>query len=133
VPIGGQRRRPIDRAILTEAATFKQANPALRAARLRRASASFQLGVAARVADRLDVMHQDREAAVRARRSTETALILARHRVVEGRVPRDRRAAGVDDGRRPTPDRVGVSRRMAGRRPRQPEPSDPWRCLGSDG
>ena len=73
----------IDRAILTEAATFKQANPALRAVRLRRASASFQHGVAARVAERLDAMHQEREASVRARRSTGTALILARHRVVE--------------------------------------------------
>jgi Protein of unknown function (DUF2786) len=73
----------IDRAIMTEAAAFKTANPALRAVRLRRASASFQHGVAARVSARLDAMHGDREASVRARRSTGTALILARHRVVE--------------------------------------------------
>jgi hypothetical protein len=73
----------INRAILTEAATFKQANPALRAVRLRRASASFQHGVAARVSARLDAMHHAREASVRAQRSTGTALILARHRVVE--------------------------------------------------
>jgi hypothetical protein len=73
----------IDRAIVTEAATFKVANPALRAVRLRRASASFQHGVAARVSARLDAMHDDREASVRAQRSTGTALILARHRVVE--------------------------------------------------
>jgi hypothetical protein len=35
------------------------------------------------VSARLDAMHGDREAAVRAQRSTGTALILARHRVVE--------------------------------------------------
>jgi hypothetical protein len=73
----------IDRAIMTEAATFKEANPTLRAVRLRRASASFQHGVAARVSARLDAMHDDREASVRAQRSTGTALILAKHRVVE--------------------------------------------------
>ena len=73
----------IDRAILTEATAFKEANPALRAVRLRRASASFQHGLAARVAARLDAMHHAREASVRAQRSTGTALILARHRVVE--------------------------------------------------
>ena len=73
----------IDRAIMTEAATFTEANPALRAVRLRRASASFQHGVAARVSARLDAMHHAREASVRAQRSTGTALILARHRVVE--------------------------------------------------
>jgi hypothetical protein len=39
----------IDRAIVTEAAVFKAANPALRGVRLRRASASFQHGMAARV------------------------------------------------------------------------------------
>ena len=73
----------IDRAILTEAAAFKEANPALRAVRLRRASASFQHGLTARVAARLDAMHLAREASVGAQRSTGTALILARHRVVE--------------------------------------------------
>jgi hypothetical protein len=39
--------------------------------------------VAARAADRLDAMHRDREASVRTRRSNGTALILARHCVVE--------------------------------------------------
>jgi hypothetical protein len=73
----------IDRAIVTEAAAFKAANPVLRGVRLRRASASFQHGVAARVSARLDTMHHAREASVRAQRSTGTALILARHRVVE--------------------------------------------------
>ena len=37
----------------------------------------------ARVAARLEAMHSAREAAVRAQRSTGTALILAKHRVVD--------------------------------------------------
>jgi hypothetical protein len=73
----------IDRAITTEAATFKQANPSLRAVRLRRASASFQHGVAARVSERLDAMRSAREASVQAQRPTGTALILVRHRIVD--------------------------------------------------
>ena len=39
--------------------------------------------MAARIATRLDAMHDAREAAVRAQRSTGTALNLARERVVE--------------------------------------------------
>ena len=73
----------IDRAALTETAAFRHSNPRLRAARLRRASASFQHGLIARVAARLESMHRAREAAVRAQRSSGTALILAKHRVVE--------------------------------------------------
>jgi hypothetical protein len=73
----------IDRAVATETAGFKRANPRLRAVRLRRAAASFQHGVAARVATRLDAMHSAREAAVGAQRSGGTALIVAKHRVVE--------------------------------------------------
>jgi hypothetical protein len=64
-----------DRAIVTEAAAFKQAKPALRAVRLRRASASFQHGVAARVSARLDDMHGAREASVQAQRSTRVGAI----------------------------------------------------------
>ena len=73
----------IDRAVRAEDDTFKRANPRLRAARLRRAWASFQHGLVARVAKRLTAMHDAREAAVRAQRSTGTALILAKHRVIE--------------------------------------------------
>jgi hypothetical protein len=73
----------IDRAITTETAAFKQANPRLRSTNLRRASASFQHGLVARVATRLDSMHEEREASVRAQRATGTALILVKHRVVE--------------------------------------------------
>jgi hypothetical protein len=50
---------------------------------LRRATASFQGGMAARVAERLDAMHAGREAAVAAQRPAGTALMLVRHQVVE--------------------------------------------------
>ena len=73
----------IDRAVITETSAFKRDNPQFRAARLRRASASFQHGLVARVAARLEAMHRAREAAVRSQRSTGTALILAKHRVVD--------------------------------------------------
>jgi hypothetical protein len=73
----------IERAMRMETDLFKQVNPHLRAVRLRRASTSFQHGLAARVAGRLKAMRAAREAAVRAQRSTGTALILAKHRVVE--------------------------------------------------
>ena len=73
----------VDRAIATGTTAFRQANPQLRAVRLRRASASFQHGMAARIAARLEAMHRAREEAVQARRTTGTALILAKHRVVE--------------------------------------------------
>ena len=73
----------IDRAVATECAGFKRANPRLRAVRLRRAATSFQHGVVARVAARLDAMHGAREAAVGAQRAGGTALIVAKHRVVE--------------------------------------------------
>lgn len=70
-------------ALGTEAAVFKQRNPRLRDVRLRRASHSFQHGMMARVADRLEAMHTEREAIVSAQRSTGTALILAKHQLVE--------------------------------------------------
>jgi hypothetical protein len=73
----------IDRAVITETAAFRRLNPRFRAARLRQALASFQHGVVARVSERLDAMHHARDAAVRAQRSTGTALILAKDRAVE--------------------------------------------------
>jgi hypothetical protein len=73
----------IDRAVITETAAFKQLNPRFRGVRLRQASASFQHGVVARVAERLDAMHSARDAAIRAHRSTGTALIVTKNRVVE--------------------------------------------------
>jgi hypothetical protein len=73
----------INRAIATETVEFKRANPRLRAINLRRASSSFQHGLVARVAARLDTMHEEREASVRAQRVTGTALILVKNQVVE--------------------------------------------------
>jgi Protein of unknown function (DUF2786) len=73
----------IERAITMEAATFKRENPQLRAVRLRRASASFQHGMAARVSARLKAMHAARESSVRAQRAAGTALILAKQNVLE--------------------------------------------------
>jgi Protein of unknown function (DUF2786) len=73
----------IERAVSTETAAFKRLNPRFRGARLRQASASFQHGVVARVTERLDAMHSARDATVRAHRSTGTALIIAKNRVVE--------------------------------------------------
>ena len=73
----------IERAVRTETATFRQLNPRLQGVRLRRASASFQHGVVARVSDRLDAMHCAPDATVREQRSTGTDLIVAKNRVVE--------------------------------------------------
>jgi hypothetical protein len=73
----------IDRAIGTETDSFKAAHPRLRAVRPRQATAGFQHGLVARVADRLDVMHAEREASVKAQRTTGTTLILAKHQVVD--------------------------------------------------
>jgi hypothetical protein len=70
-------------ALRTEVVGFKQRNPRLRDVRLRRASDSFQHGMVARVAARLTAMHAEREATVAAQRSTGTALILAKHQLVE--------------------------------------------------
>jgi len=72
----------VERAIITELAGFRRRMPLLRSVNLRRASASFQGGLAARVAERLDVMHAEREAAVSVRRPAGNALILVHHQVV---------------------------------------------------
>lgn len=73
----------VDRATRTELASFRAARPALAGLALRRASVSFQQGMAVRIAERLEAMHAAREASVAAQRSTGTALILVRHQVVE--------------------------------------------------
>lgn len=73
----------IDRAMATELFRFRLARPQLRATKLRLALASFQHGIAARVAARLTTMHAEREASVGAQRATGTALIVVKHRVVE--------------------------------------------------
>ena len=73
----------IDRAIHTELAVFRAAHPRLNGITLRRASISFQQGMAVRVADRLQEMHARREADVAEQRSSGTALMLVKHQVVE--------------------------------------------------
>jgi hypothetical protein len=73
----------IDRAVMTETENFKLTHPRLRALRLRQGTASFQHGLVARVAARLEEMHEEREASVKAQRSTGTAVILAKHQVVD--------------------------------------------------
>ncbi|MBO1075817.1 DUF7168 domain-containing protein [Roseomonas marmotae] len=73
----------VSRAMAVELEGFRAAHPALRGPRLRQASTSFQQGMAARLAERLEAMHAAREADVAARRQAGTALILVKHRVVE--------------------------------------------------
>jgi hypothetical protein len=73
----------IDHAMATALITFRATHPRLIGVGLRRASRSFQQGMAARVADRLDEMHLERDANIAAQRSTGTALILVKQQVVE--------------------------------------------------
>jgi hypothetical protein len=73
----------IDRAMRTELMAFRGAHPRLAGVSLRDASRDFQKGMAARIADRLDEMHRERDSMVAAQRSTGTALILVKHQVVE--------------------------------------------------
>ena len=73
----------IDRAMATALIAFRVTHPRLIGVGLRRASRSFQQGMAARVADRLAEMHRERDANIAAQRSTGTALILVKHQVVE--------------------------------------------------
>ncbi len=128
VPVGGQRRRPVDmcvpalarfcdckvwlarteqqshyvffgfetdigmaaylfaviaRSIQTEVASFRKTKATLAGVALRRASTSFQGGMAVRVGERLTAMHAEREATVAAQRPAGTALMLVRHQVVD--------------------------------------------------
>ena len=73
----------IDRAIRSEVMTFRQDAVGLAGVALRRASTSFQHGMAARIAERLETMHAEREASVAANRTAGTALMVIRHQVVE--------------------------------------------------
>jgi hypothetical protein len=73
----------VDRAMATALAAFRRGHPALRGVDLRRASVSFQQGMAARIGDRLRAMHSEREASVAAQRGTGTALTVVKHQVVE--------------------------------------------------
>lgn len=73
----------IDRAIRSELDGFRSRRSELAGTRLRQASSNFQIGMAARVAERLTTMHAEREASVANQRLTGTALMILRHQVVE--------------------------------------------------
>lgn len=73
----------IERGMATELQRFRDQQPLLRATRLRLASTSYQQGMASRIAERLETMLAQREADLASQRSTGTALILVKHRVVE--------------------------------------------------
>jgi uncharacterized DUF497 family protein len=73
----------IDRAIGNALLEFRSTQRALAGTALRHASSSFQHGMAQRVAERLATMHAEREAALGAARSNGTALVLAKHQVVQ--------------------------------------------------
>ena len=73
----------IARAMATALTGFRARRTALHGVALRRASTSFQQGMASRIGDRLEAMHGEREAAVAAQRGAGTALILVKHTVVE--------------------------------------------------
>jgi hypothetical protein len=72
----------IDCAMAAALMAFRATRPRLSGIGLRRASKSFQQGMAARVADRLDELHCARDATVAAS-STGTALVVVKHQVVE--------------------------------------------------
>ena len=67
----------------TELSVFRAEHPRLNGVTLRGASKSFQQGMAARVADRLDGMQRERDVNVAAQRSTGTELILVKHHVID--------------------------------------------------
>ena len=73
----------IGRAMRNELARFKARSASTKGTALRGASISFQNGVAVRVAERLEALLAEREAAVTAQRPTGNALIIVRHQVVE--------------------------------------------------
>ena len=88
----------IDRAMRTALMAFRATNSRLRGAGLRNASRSFQQGMAARIANRLNAMRRARDTHVAAQRSTGTALVLVKHQVVEDAsawLPRQASVAGA--------------------------------------
>lgn len=72
----------IARAMTGETANFRSRQAQLKAKQLRRALRSFQHGLAARLAERLDALHQAREAALCDPIGQGTALVLAKQATV---------------------------------------------------
>ena len=73
----------IDRAIRSELEGFRMRRPELADTRLRQANGNFQIGMAARVAERLTALHAEREASVATQRPAGTVLMILRHQMVE--------------------------------------------------
>lgn len=73
----------IDSAIATESEAFRARNPGLRDLKLRRSADSFRHGMAARIAERLELTQVERATAMAAQRSGGTALTVVKHQVVE--------------------------------------------------
>jgi len=73
----------IDRAMAEEVHAFRARSPRLRGPRLRSASTDFARGMASRIDERLEAMHQAREEALAARRPTGTALMIVKSNVVD--------------------------------------------------
>lgn len=73
----------IDRAMIEEVRAFRVRSPHLRGQDLRAASTSFARGMAGRLDERLEAMHQARDKAVSAQRVTGTALMVVKTSVVE--------------------------------------------------
>ena len=73
----------VARAIANDVTGFRNEARGLAGVALRRASTSFQGGMAMRVAERLSAMQAAREASVVAQRPTGTALMLVRDQVVD--------------------------------------------------
>lgn len=89
----------IDRAMRSGLRAFRAEHPRLAGLALRRASQSFQHGMAGRLAERLGAMHSGRETSVAAQQAPGTALMLIKHRVVEDAF-REAKIRLISDGRR---------------------------------
>ena len=72
----------IEQAIATSSIEFRQSRLPAKATDLRLATRSFQHGLVKRVEQRLEALHQEREAAMRAGAGRGTALVLAKQNVV---------------------------------------------------
>lgn len=73
----------VERGIRSETASFREQHPELTGSALRSASISYQQGMASRIAERLEAMHDERRAAAAAQAGTGTALVVVKHRMVD--------------------------------------------------
>jgi len=73
----------VERGMRGELQAYRAAHPALRGTALRRASESYQRGMAVRVADRLEEMRTQRHQDVSSQRSSGMALVLLKDHAVD--------------------------------------------------